>query len=58
MSGGGGRLSKQNGSSGCIGESTPGGASALSPGVPMTGSGGRSGDPGAGDILVRTLTLS
>ena len=57
MSGGCGRLSKQNGSSGCIGESIPGGASALNPGVPITGSGGRSGDPGAGDVFVRTLTL-
>lgn len=57
MSGGGGRLSKQNDSSG-LGDSTPVGANALSPGVPMMGGAGRPGDPGSGDKLVRASALS
>ena len=46
MSGGDGRLSKQSGDSGFVGESTPKGASGFSPGVLMIGSAGRGGVSG------------
>ena len=57
MLGGDGRLSKQSDSSG-LGESTPAGTRVLSPGVPMIGGAGRSGDPGPGESLIGASTLS
>lgn len=58
MSGGDGRLSKQNDVSTGSGDSTPVGLNALSPGVPMMGGAGKSGDPGSGEKLVSASTLS